>query len=310
MGTSMHAVHLQARGGAEALVYEEAPLPRPGAGELLVRVRAAAITPSELSWKPTWTTRAGDARPLPIVPGHEFSGEVQAVGPGVTDLAAGDGVFGMNDWFGDGAQAQFCVASAADVAAKPRSVDHVLAAVVPISALTAYQGLIVRARLAAGERVLIHGAAGGVGLFAVQLAHRCGAHVIGTASSHNLDFVRHLGADQVIDHRAARFENSARDVDVVFDTVGGETLARSWSLLRAGGRMVTIAASAEQTGEPRVRDAFFIVEPSRAQLATLASWIDGDELQPVVGAVFPIARARDAYRHKPLRGKVVLTVPH
>lgn len=218
----MNAIRLHLRGGPEALVYEEAPLPRAGEGELLVRVHAAAVTPTELEWAPTWTTQAGGPRPFPVIPGHEFSGEVRAVGPGVTDLVEGAAIFGMNDWFRDGAQAGYCVARAADVAAKPRSLDHVAAAVTPISALTAWQGLIERAGLAAGERVLIHGAAGGVGLFAVQLARWRGARVIGTASGHNLEFVRSLGAEQVIDYRAERFEDVVRQADVVFDTVGGE----------------------------------------------------------------------------------------
>ena len=304
----MNAIRLHARGGPQAFVYEQAPAPQPGAGEVLVRVHAAAVTPTELQWMPTWTTRTGEPRPFPIIPGHEFSGEVHTLGPGVSGLAVGDAVFGMNDWFGDGAQAEFCVARATDVAIKPQSVDHVLAAVTPISALTAWQGLIERARLAAGDRVLIHGAAGGVGLFAVQLGHRRGAHVIGTASAHNVEFVRGLGADEVIDHRAQRFEDVAREVDVVFDTVGGDTLARSWSVLRPPGRLITIAASAEQTHEQRVRDAFFIVEPNRTQLTTVADMIDARELRPIAGALFPLADARRAYEHKPLRGKVVLTM--
>ena len=237
----MNAIRLHARGGPEAFVYEQAPMPKPSAGEVLVHVHAAAVTPTELKWEPTWTTRAGEPRPLPIIPGHEFSGEVHALGPGVNSLAVGDAIFGMNDWFGDGAQAEFCVARATDVAIKPRSVDHVLAATTPISALTAWQGLIERARLARGERVLIHGAAGGVGLFAVQLAHQRGAYVIGTASAHNLEFVRGLGADEVIDHRAQPFEDVAQKVDIVFDTVGGDTLARSWGVLRPNGRLITIA---------------------------------------------------------------------
>jgi NADPH:quinone reductase-like Zn-dependent oxidoreductase len=304
----MRAIRFHARGGPEAFVCEQAPEPEAGAGEVLVRVHAAAVTPNELTWVPTWTTRGGAARPFPIIPGHEFSGTVQALGPGVTDLAVGDAVFGMNDWFGDGAQAELCVAHAVGVAAKPRSVDHVLAAATPISALTAWQGLIERARLTSGERVLIHGAAGGVGLFAVQLARWRGAHVIGTASAHNLDFVRGLGADEVIDYRARRFEDAASNVDVVFDTVGSDTLARSWAVLRPAGRLITIAAAAEQTDEQRVRDAFFIVEPSRPQLATVADMIDGGALRPIAGAVFPLAEARQAYAHKPAHGKVVLRI--
>jgi NADPH:quinone reductase-like Zn-dependent oxidoreductase len=214
----------------------------------------------------------------------------------------------MNDWFGDGAQAEFCVARATDVAIKPRSVDHVLAATAPISALTAWQGLIERARLARGERVLVHGASGGVGLFAVQFAHQRGAHVIGTASAHNLEFVRGLGADEVIDHRAQRFEVVAQKVDVIFDTVGGDTLARSWGVLRPNGRLITIAASAEQTQEQRVRDAFFIVEPNRTQLENVASLIDAGDLRPIVSAVYPLSKATQAYQHKPLRGKVILSI--
>ena len=240
--------------------------------------------------------------------GHEFSGEVQACGAGVNDFAKGDAVFGMNDWFSDGAQAEYCLARPADIAAKPPSIDHVHAAITPISALTAWQGLFVRAKLAKDERVLIHGAAGSVGAFAVQLAKRRGAHVIGTASPHNLEFVRGLGADEMIDYRAERFESVVREVDVVFDTVGGDTLARSWSILRPAGRTVTIAASSEQIDERRARDAFFIVEPDHAQLDELARLIDNKELQIVLGGVFPLAQARQAYEYKPKRGKVALKV--
>ncbi|MDP9290752.1 MAG: NADP-dependent oxidoreductase [Verrucomicrobiota bacterium] len=193
------AIRLRVHGGPEAFAYEDAPTPDPGEGEVIVAVHAAAVTPTELDWVPTWTTPAGAKRSFPIIPGHEFSGVVHRVGPGVTDLAEGDAVFGMNDWFRDGAQAEYCVARAADLALKPRSVDHVLAALTPISALTAWQGLFERAHLAVGERVLIHGAAGGVGIFAVQLARHHGAHVIATASAHNHEFVRGLGATEVID---------------------------------------------------------------------------------------------------------------
>jgi len=304
----MKASRLHVRGDPGSLVFEEAPKPQPGEGEVLVRVHAAAVTPTELVWAPTSTTRTGEPRPLPIILGHEFSGEISAVAPGVTDLVENDAVFGINDWFRDGAQAEYCVARATEVAAKPRSVDHVGAAVVPISALTAWQGLIERARLAAGQRVLIHGASGGVGVFAVQLARRHGAHVIGTASASNLDFVRALGADEVIDYRAQRFDDVVRDVDVVLDTVGGETLARSSRMLRPGGTLITVAASGEQTEERRVRDAFFIVEANRTQLAEVARMIDAAELRPVVGAVFPLDQARQAYGYKPARGKVVLRV--
>jgi NADPH:quinone reductase-like Zn-dependent oxidoreductase len=304
----MKAIRLHDHTATPVLAYEEAPQPQPRDGEVLVRVHAAAVTPTELGWAPTSITRTGEPRPLPLTPGHEFSGEVGAVGPDVTDLAEGDAVFGMNDWFRDGAQAEYCVARAAEVARKPRSVDHVAAAVTPISALTAWQGLIERAGLAAGQRVLIHGASGGVGIFAVQLACWRGAHVIGTASAGNLELVRSLGAEEAIDYRAVRFDDVVRDVDVVFDTVGGETLARSWGVLKPGGKLISIAASEEQSREPRVREAFFIVEANRTQLEEIARLIDAGELRPIVGAVFPLARAQEAYRHKSPRGKAVLRV--
>ena len=304
----MKAICLRVRGGPEAFACEEVPQPRPGEGEVLVRVHAAGVIHTELSWVPTWTTQAGEPRPLPVIPGHEFSGEIAALGAGVRDVGVGDLVYGLNDWYRDGAWADYCVARVADFAPKPAGVDHVHAAATPISALTAWQGLVERAGLAAGQRVLVHGAAGGVGTFAVQLAHWRGARVTGTASAANLDFVRGLGADEVIDYRAERFEDVVRDVDVVFDTVGGETLERSWGVLKPGGRLVTVAASGEQTTDERVRAAYFIVEPSQRQLAEIARLIDGGALRPVVGAVFPLAEARQAYQHKPSHGKVVLRV--
>jgi NADPH:quinone reductase-like Zn-dependent oxidoreductase len=304
----MKAIGLRARGGPEAFTYEEVPQPRPGEGEVLVRVHAAGVIHTELSWVPTWTTPAGEPRALPVIPGHEFSGEISALGAGVRDVGVGDLVYGLNDWYRDGASAEYCVARVADFARKPSSVDHVYAAATPISALTAWQGLIERAGLAAGQRVLIHGAAGGVGTLAVQLARWRGARVIATASAANRDFVRGLGADEVIDYRAERFEDLARDVDVVFDTVGGETLERSWGVLKTGGRLITVAASGEQTTDERIRAAYFIVEPSRTQLAEIARLIDGGALRPIVGAVFPLAEAGQAYQHKPSHGKVVLRV--
>jgi NADPH:quinone reductase-like Zn-dependent oxidoreductase len=267
----MKAIRLRARGGPEAFAYEEAPQPRPGEGGVLVRVHAAGVIHTELSWVPTWTTRTSEPRLLPVIPGHEFSGEIAALGAGVRDAGVGDLVYGLNDWYRDGAWAEYCVARVADLAHKPAGVDHVHAAATPISALTAWQGLLGRAGLAAGQQVLVHGAAGGVGTIAVQLARWRGARVTGTASAANRDFVRSLGADQVIDYRAERFEDVVRDVDVVFDTVGGETLERSWGVLKPGGRLVTVAASGERTTDERVRAAYFIVEPRPAGEVTFSA---------------------------------------
>jgi NADPH:quinone reductase-like Zn-dependent oxidoreductase len=217
-------------------------------------------------------------------------------------------VYGLNDWYRDGAQAEYCVARLGDFAAKPTSIDHIHAAATPISALTAWQGLIDRCGLLTGERVLIHGAAGGVGIFAVQIARWRGAHVTGTVSKANLQFVRGLGAEDVIDYQTTRFEDVIRDVDVVFDTVGGDTLNRSWSLLKPQGRVVTIAASSEQTPDERTRSAFFIVEPNRRQLEEIAWLIDSGAIRPIIGSVFPIKEARQAYLTKPIHGKPILQV--
>jgi NADPH:quinone reductase-like Zn-dependent oxidoreductase len=279
--------------------------------EQTVKVHATAITPTELQWFPTFKTPGGEPRPFPIVLSHEFSGVIADLGSGVGDFEIGDAVYGMNDWFANGALAGFCVASASAVALKPRVLDHAQAAVVPISALTAWQGLFDRGGLESGQRVLIHGGSGGVGVFAVQLAHWRGAHVIATASARNLDFVREIGADEVIEYKITRFEEVVRDVDVVFDSVGGETLERSWRVLNPGGRAVTIAAQSEATKDARTRAAFFIVEPNRAQLSEIARLLDGGTLQSFVEAVFPLDDARQAYARAlrgGMRGKIVLQV--
>src|SRR5258708_4250609 len=238
----MKAIYLKSKNSAEGLVAGEIPRPEPKAGEALVKVHATAVTPTELQWFPTFNTQSGEPRPFPIVLSHEFSGVVESLGTNVNSFKIGEEVYGLNDWFANGAQAEYCVVKATALARKPASLDHAHAAVVPISALTAWQGLLEKTKLVRGQRVLIHGAAGGVGNFAVQLARWRGAHVMATASAANLDFVRSLGAEDVIDYRTTRFEDTARNVDVVFDSLGGETLERSWPVLKPGGRLVTIAA--------------------------------------------------------------------
>src|SRR4051794_32275863 len=215
------------------LVPAELQKPEPGLGEILIHVRAAGVTPTELLWYPTTHTKSGAAR-MRAVPGHEFSGVITAIGKNVQGFAVGDEVYGMNDWFMDGATAEFCITLPQNIARKPATLSHEAAAAVPISALTAWQGLIDRAQLKPGERVLVHGGAGAVGLYAVQMAHDRSARVITTVSGQDIDFVKQLGAEQAIDYKASRFETVVRDVDVVFDTVGGDTLERSWSVLKAG----------------------------------------------------------------------------
>jgi NADPH:quinone reductase-like Zn-dependent oxidoreductase len=304
----MKAVQLQQSGGWDSLRCDEAPIPAPKAGQVLVRVAAAAVTPTEFDWYPTFHTPEGAARPFPIILGHEFSGMIVAVGPDCTGVHVGQAVYGLNDWFANGAQAEYCVTVPANIAPKPATIDNAHASAVPISALTAWQALIDRAQLASGQRVLIHGAAGGVGSMAVQLAVLRRASVIATTSAKHAALVASLGAADVIDYHTTSFETVVRDVDVVLDTVGGETRDRSWNVLRPGGRLITIAADAEGMQEQRVRDAYFIVEPNRAQLVEIAALIDAGAIKPLVGGVFPMEQFREAYQQKPAYGKHVLRI--
>ena len=306
----MKAMTLNAKSGPEGLTLAELPQPQPGDGEVLVRVHATAITPTELQWQPTFTARSGQPRPFPIVLSHEFSGVIAEVCGDAGDFAVGDEVYGMNDWFSNGAQAEYCVAPATMIAPKPRSLDHAQAAVVPISALTAWQALMVRSRLGQGQTILIHGAAGAVGLFAVQIARDAGARVIATASASKREWIKSLGANEFIDYHATRFEDVLREVDVIFDTQGGETLARSWSVLKPGGSLVTIAAQSEQATDCRTREAFMLVEANRGQLSAISSIIDHRRCKVFVAAEFPLAMASEAYAAAARggRGKTVLDV--
>jgi NADPH:quinone reductase-like Zn-dependent oxidoreductase len=305
----MKAMRLSDADSAPTLI--EADIPQPGLGELLVRVYAAGVTSKELLWYPTTHDKNGEPRRR-AVPGHEFSGVVAAVGPNVTGVAIGQEVYGMNDWFADGATAEFCITQPSSVAPKPAKLTHAEAASVPIAALTAWQGLLDRAKLRAGERVLVHGGAGAVGMFAIQLARIHGAQVTTTASAHNFEFVKQLGAERVIDYHAMPFEKIATAMDVVFDTVGGETPERSWGVLKPGGRMITIAPDSGASSDERIKQAFFIVETSREQLTRIAQMLDAGELRTVVDAVLPFAQASVAYtgevKQRSGQGKIVIAV--
>ena len=308
----MKAIRIHRRGGPDELVLEDAPLPEIGAGDVLVRVSATGITSTELTWSETYQHADGSPR-IPSIPGHEVSGVVERVGPDVDDLRPGDAVYGLADFPRDGAAAEFVAVRAANLARKPRSIGHVEAASLPLAALTAWQALFEHGQLVAGQSVLIHAGAGGVGSLAVQLAHWRGLRVIATASARDVAFVQSLGADVVIDYRAERFEDKARDVDVVFDTVGGETQERSLRILRKGGVLVSVVAPvppgvAEQHG---LRGVYFIVEGNRGQLEQIATLVDDGKLKPIIARVFPLAEAREAFEfgaasHAP--GKIVLEV--
>ncbi len=303
----MRAYRLDNSAPKPGLIAAEIPQPQSGPGQVLIRVSAAGVTMAELSWYPTTHTASGAER-QGAVPGHEFSGEVSAAGEGVTEFKAGEQVFGMNDWYSDGATAEYCVAPAAALAVKPARLTHAQAASVPIPALTAWQGL-KRAKVSQGDRVLVHGGAGGVGIFVIQIARLAGARVTATASAANAGFVKDLGAEQVIDYRTARFETEVDPMDIVFDTVGGETLERSWSILRPLGRMVTIVSG--DVVEERVKKAFFIVEPDGAQLKTIADMLQDGRLRTVVDVVVRWSQAPEAYAgtvKRNHRGKVVIAI--
>lgn len=307
----MKAMQVNKADQRPVLILAELPKPEAGSGEILVHVHAAGVTPTELLWYPTRHTKSGTAR-IHAVPGHEFSGVITAIGKDVQDFEVNDEVYGMNDWFSDGATAEFCITLPQNIARKPKILPHELAATVPIGALTAWQGLFDHAKLQPGERVLIHGGAGAVGLYAVQLAHLHEAHVIATASGRNADFVRKLGAEEAIDYQRSRFEDQVGKVDVVFDGVGGETLNRSWSVLRPGGRMVTVATDSKDTSDQRVKDAFFIVEPNQKQLIEIAKQLDAGHLRAFVKTTIPLNEASAAYsgsvREKSGYGKIVIAV--
>jgi NADPH:quinone reductase-like Zn-dependent oxidoreductase len=308
----MKAMEVNRADQGPVLIAIELPQPEPGEGELLIRVRAVGVTHSELNWYPTMHAKDGTPR-KGAVPGHEFSGVIAALGKNTKGFEVGQDVYGMSDWFVDGAIAEFCVTQPQSIAPKPMTLTYEAAATVPIGALTAWQGLFERAKMQPGERALVQGGAGAVGLFAVQLAHQRGAHVIATASQKNLQLVAELGADVVIDYKASRFEDRSGKVDVVFDTVGGDTLDRSWSMLNAGGRLVTIVSGLPENAEQRVKDAFFIVEPSQKQLLEVAKLLDAGTLKTYVNAIVPFEEASDAYsgtvRGKLGYGKVVIVIP-
>lgn len=292
------------------LLRADVPQPQPQAGEVLVHVQAAGVIVTELGWYPTLYTKNGSLR-TGAIPAHEFSGTVAALGEGVTGFEVGQPVYGMNDWYADGALAEFCLTQPESIAAMPKTLDYNAAASVPISALTAWQGLLDRTEIHPGERLLVQGGAGAVGIFAVQLGRFHGAHVIATAAGQDLEFVARLGADEAFDYRSTRFENAIEKVDVIFDTVGGDTLDRSWSVLKPGGRLVTIASSSEKATQ-RAKDAFFIVEPSRPQLEAVARMLDSGSLKTFIKAVVPLDRAADAYSglipNERSRGKIVVSV--
>jgi NADPH:quinone reductase-like Zn-dependent oxidoreductase len=307
----MKAVRIHEFSGLEAIKYEELSRPVPGNGQALIRVKAAGVGPWD-AW-----VREGKSvlpQPLPLILGSDLSGIVEEVGPDVSDFKPNDEVFGVTNSQFTGAYAEYALAEAFMIARKPMRLSYIEAASVPVVASTAWQMVFEHGEVDSTKRVLVHGAAGNVGAYVVQLAKLVGANVIATAYTRDVEYVRALGADEVIDVQTARFEERVKNVDVVIDTVGGEIIDRSFEVLKAGGALISSVATPDQdkAARYRVRASFFLVKVSTAGLTELADLLDSGQLTTNVGEVLPLAEARVAHEmlagrpHK--RGKIVLAV--
>jgi NADPH:quinone reductase-like Zn-dependent oxidoreductase len=306
---TMKAIVVHEYGGPEVLKYEDAPRPQPQEAQMLVRVIAAGVNPvdaaicSEKGAKFFGVT-------LPVIPGYDIAGVVEKVGNKVTKFKAGDPIFAYLSLKEAGGYAEYALATEVEAAPKPKSISFVEAAGVPVVALTAWQALVDTAKLGAGQTVLIHGGSGGVGSFAIQIAKARGAKVIATASTANQDFLKQLGADVAIDYTKTKFEDVAKDVDVVLDSVGKDTLVRSYGVLKKGGFIVTLVARIDQAQLDKngIRGASLGVEPDSKELAEL---IDEKKIKVVVSQTFPLseaAKAQEQVATGHTRGKIVLKV--
>jgi NADPH:quinone reductase-like Zn-dependent oxidoreductase len=309
---TMKAIRIHRYGGPEALQYEDAPRPQPQAGEVLIRVHAAGVNPID------WKVRVGHVKDFwphkfPLILGWDLSGVVEELGRGVSRFKIGDEVYSVPDPTRNGAYADYIVVRESELALKPNSLHHIRAAAVPLAALTAWQSLFDTAQLQPRQRVLIHAGSGGVGHFAVQLAKWKGAYVFATASTKNQELLRELGADETIDYTTQRFEDVARNVDIVLDPIGGDTQERSWQVLKKGGALLSLVQppSAEKAKELGVRAAFVASHPNGAQLAEIARLIDSRKLKPIVERILPLLEVRRAHELSQSGhtcGKIVLRV--
>ena len=308
---TMQAIAIHDFGGPERLQLETVDRPEPGKNQVLIKVCAASVNPVD------YKTRSGSypavkREQLPRILGRDISGVVERVGEGVLKLHPGDAVYAMLDR-DHGGYAQYVAIDAELCTQKPVSLDHAEAAAVPLAALTAWQGLFDHGQLKPKQRVLIHGGAGGVGHFAVQLAKAKGAEVITTVSGADVEFARELGADAVIDYRAIPFDEEVHDIDLVYDLVAGETQQRSWSVLKAGGRIVSTLAqpSEEEARKHNAQAIVYMAQPDAAELSQIARLIDEGQVRAIVTAKFPLseaAKAQQKLEQEHVRGKVVLEI--
>ena len=316
----MKAVRIHKYGGPRVLTYEDAPRPEPKEDELLIRVNAASVNPAD------WQIRSGRRfklkKPFSLILGFDVSGIVEEVGSSVSDFQVGDSVYGWVDVRKGGAYAEYTAGPATDFAHKPCSLDHIQVAALPVVALTAWQALFDAGQLSAGQKVLIHAAAGGVGHIAVQLAKWKGAYVIGTASGRNENFLCKIGVDEFINYRTTRFETIVQDVDVVLESVNrditvehvhGETLKRSLGVVKKSGVLVSICdTSVSKTAVAYgVRGKYILAQPNAAQLTEIAMLADAGYVKPAIETVLPLKEVRKAHKLSQTghtRGKIVLQV--
>lgn len=311
MTSTQKAVRIHTYGNRDVLGYEDAPLPLVGVDDVLVKVHAASVNPVD------WKIREGYLKDFishsfPLVLGWDFAGEIVALGANVTGWKVGDAVYSRPDIGRDGSYAEYIAVRASEIARKPETINWQQAAAVPLTALTAWQSLYDLANLQAGERVLIHAGAGGVGTFAIQLAKLRGAYVYATSSARNIEFLKNLGADEVIDYQQQDF-SQLRDLDVVFDTKGKDVLDASWKTLKKGGRLVSISAvpDANTAEELGVTPFFCFVQPNAQQLNELARLIDSKKLEIVIDSVFALKDVKSAHEKSEsgrARGKIVIQV--
>jgi NADPH:quinone reductase-like Zn-dependent oxidoreductase len=299
MDAHMRALRLHEHGGHEAIVFEDAPVPRPGIGDVLVQVTAASLTPTELTWPSTWVDHGGRDR-VPVIPCHEVCGVVVELGYGTFGFRVGDEVFGLTDWYRDGAAAEYVAVEARNLAPKPSACSAADAAASSLAGLTAWQALFDHGNLVAGQTVLVLGATGGVGLFALQLASAAGATVIAAGRGDRASEVRALGADEYVDLERDGWDGVPKDLDLAFDLVGNELVD---PLVQGRARRVVSVV------EPRDGLDFFVVVPDRSALVELARRIDAGTLRPVVGMRVPLADGAKAFAPTPgVTGKRVIEV--
>lgn len=308
----MKAIVIHEYGGPEVLKYEDVPRPEPKEDQILVRVIAAGVNPVDEAGRSERSAKFFGIT-LPFIPGYDIAGIVEKTGRKITKFKTGDSVSAYLSLTKGGGYAEYAVASEVEAAAKPKSISFVEAAGVPIVALTAWQALIDTAKLSAGQTVLIHGGSGGVGTFAIQIAKARGAKVIATASTANQDFLKQIGADVAIDYTKTKFEDVAKNVDVVLDSVGKDTLARSYGVVKKGGFIVTLVARIDQAELDKhgIRGASLGVEPDSNELTEIGKLIDEKKIKVIVSQTFPLSeaiKAQEQITTGHTRGKIVLKV--